>query len=73
MKALYPLKDEVDVEKAAKDTFDVMVPAEVNFMAIWMVFYLTNKWNFRKIENMVALSRVVETIYFSSNLRVMSS
>ena len=72
MKALYPLKDEVDVEKAAKDTFDVMVPAEVNFMAIWMVFYLTNKWNFRKIENTVALSRVVETIYFSSNLRVMS-
>ena len=66
------LKDEVDVEKAAKDTFDVMVPAEVNFMDIWMVFYLTNKWNFRKIENTVALSRVVETIYFSSNLRVMS-
>ena len=60
------------MEKAAKDTFDVMVPAEVNFMAIWMVFYLTNKWNFRKIENTVALSRVVETIYFSSNLRVMS-
>ena len=32
MKALYLLKDEVDVEKAAKDTFDVMAPAEVNFM-----------------------------------------
>ena len=32
MKALYLLKDEVDVEKAAKDTFDVLAPAEVNFL-----------------------------------------
>ena len=32
MKAPYLLKDEVDVEKAAEDTFDVLAPAEENFL-----------------------------------------
>ena len=47
------------MEKAAKDAFNVMDPAEVNFMYMDSILHLTNKWNFRKFENTVVLSRVV--------------
>ena len=62
MKALYLLKDEVDVEKAAEDTFGVMVPAEVDFT--YMNGILFDKWmEFQIIWKHRCPIRAVETMF----------